>query len=78
MRENADEKFKDLFNTASQLAAEIEVSISIPRIIKRQVHRNNYNARSPEEYYKLSVFIPFVDHFICHLKERFLKHKNVL
>lgn len=72
------EKFKDLFNTANQLATEIDVSIRLPRISHRQVHRDNYNAHSPEEYYKLSVFTPFVDHFILHLEERFLKHKNLL
>lgn len=26
----------------------------------------------------MSIFIPFVDHFIHHLQERFSKHKNVL
>lgn len=78
MRDNADEKFEQLFNVASELAAEIGETIRAPRTTSRQVHRDNYDVNDPEDYYRLSIFIPFVDHFISHLNERFLKHKNVL
>lgn len=78
MRENATEKFSDLYEIAIELAAEVGETIRVPRTTKRQVHRENYDVNSPEDYYRLSIFIPFVDHFISHLKERFLKHKNVL
>lgn len=78
MRENSENKFNDIFTIAKDLAEEIGESIKTPRITNRQVHRDNYETGSPNSYYRLSIFTPFVDHFVSHLDERFLKHKDVL
>lgn len=78
MRKNSEIKFNEIFMAAKELAEEIGASIEIPRITARQVYRDNYEASSPEIYYRLSVFDCFIDHFISHINERFLKHKDVL
>lgn len=55
---------------------EISEEIRTPRI--KQVHRENYESSCPEQYYRRSVFIPFIEHFINQLEVRFVKQKQVL
>lgn len=78
MCQNSEEKFHKLFTVAEELVKEIGESLKIPSISKHQNFRKNYDTTSPKIYYRLSIFILFVDYSICHLKERFLKHKDVL
>lgn len=77
MRESYD-KFNELFTDSTNLAREIEEEIKIPRTVKRQIYRDNFEVDSPGNYFRLSIFNPFVDHFVVHLKDRFMKHKDVL
>ncbi|KAE9536596.1 hypothetical protein AGLY_006998 [Aphis glycines] len=78
MRSNVESKFHDLFRTAEQLAKEIGEEIKIPWVTQFQQHRANYELTSAENYYRVSVFIPIIDHFITQLEIRFTKHKNTL
>lgn len=78
MRVNVMAKLHELFTSAQKIVAEIQAEIHIPRIAKAQLHRANYQTVDPEEYYRVSVFIPFIDHFVNQLKLRFLKHKAIL
>lgn len=78
LRENSEEKFHVLFSDAQELAKQVGGQIVMPRITNRQTFRANYNTDSAEEYYRLSIFIPFLDHFIIHLQDRFLNHKAIL
>lgn len=78
MRSNVESKFHDLFGTAEHLAKEIGEDIKIPRVTHFQQHRANYELTSAENYYRVSIFIPFIDHFISQLEIRFTKHKNTL
>lgn len=63
---------------AENLSHKIGEEIRMPRVTRVQVYRENYESRSSEEYYRKSVFIPFVEHFKNQLEKRFLKHKQVL
>lgn len=33
---------------------------------------------SDEDYYRVTIFLPYLDHFISQLKGRFTNHKNIL
>lgn len=78
MRENAELKFHELISTAQNCAQEIGEEIKIPRLVGRQNYRENYDLNSPEDYYRVAVYLPFIDHFINQLELRFLKHKKML
>lgn len=78
IRENAEEKFHEIFIVAENLSNEIGEEITIPRLAQYQRHRENYDPCSTEEYYRVAVFIPFIEHFINQLEIRFLKQKEVL
>ncbi|KAJ8894630.1 hypothetical protein PR048_007294 [Dryococelus australis] len=50
----------------------------MPRTSSRQKNRDNTPATNPEEYYRRTLFIPYCDHFINHLEERFIGYKKLL
>ena len=51
-REKSDQYFKSLFDEIKGVAQELGVEIKVPRITKRQVHRENYPSDDPETYYR--------------------------
>jgi len=50
----------------------------MPRFSNRQIHRNNVPASSPEQFYRASIFIPYLDKFIRELDNRFINHQVTL
>ena len=44
----------------------------------RQTKRCNVQADSAEDYFRIAIFIPFIDAFIVQLQERLSAHKSLL
>ncbi len=63
-----------IFQLSCRLAARSDVSVTVPRICQRQQHRMNQQSDSPEEYYKTTITIPFLDQLISDLSCRFDRH----
>jgi len=64
------------------MALVFDLVLAVKRITKRQINRGNPctdNARNldVEEYYRITIFIPYLDFFISELTERFLSHKSI-
>lgn len=80
MRSNMDTTFSSIFKKANDLIKSIddEEDIKIQRIVGRQKHRSNVVTNSPEEYYRITITIPFFDDFIDQLQRRFNNHKNII
>jgi hypothetical protein len=78
MRINADEEFADLFGTIQIICRKLGVSVCVPRRVGRQTHRDNIPAETPEDYFRATVYIPFIDSFLLQLKERLTNHKALL
>lgn len=72
------ENFQPIYKEAENLAAEIGATLSIPRRVERQTLRANFDTEDCCKYYKLSIFLPFLDYFMSQLYKRFLKHKRIL
>ena len=53
------------------MAEQVGTVPEAPRVTKRQQHRTNPEASSVEEYYRRVVVIPFIDHIIQSLEDRF-------
>jgi hypothetical protein len=45
------------------------------RTVGRQMYRSNAPAQTPEDYYRINLFIPILDHFITSLTDRFSAHQ---
>ena len=43
----------------------------MPRIIQRQVYRNNAPAPTPEDYYRINLTTDFLNHALMQLDNRF-------
>ncbi|XP_039969236.1 uncharacterized protein LOC120781178, partial [Bactrocera tryoni] len=66
-----------IFESVKTIAAELDLEIKNPRLAKRQTNRDNYEG-DLEEYYRRSIYIPFLDNFLDQINERFLKHRELL
>ncbi|XP_060881672.1 zinc finger MYM-type protein 1-like [Metopolophium dirhodum] len=71
LREGADGHFKQIFKDVSDIANLANVEICMPRICGRQTQRININSKDPETYFKVSVFLPFLDFILQELDARF-------
>jgi hypothetical protein len=78
IRSNIDEYFHDIYIKTSNLAQKMRFSISLPRIARKQKNRDNYSVNTPEEYFKITVFIPYLDLFINEVDRRFIEHQEIL
>jgi hypothetical protein len=78
IRLNAEKEFGNIFERVKSLAKKIDIAINIPRISKRQTNRCNIQTNNPEIFYRVSVFIPYIDKFINELEERFTNHQSTL
>ncbi|XP_022160281.1 52 kDa repressor of the inhibitor of the protein kinase-like [Myzus persicae] len=82
LRQNIEKEFKSMYNEAEKMADILDINISIKRIVKKQANRANIFTEDktiqPENYYRITIAIPYIDSFIINLKERFLIHKNIL
>src|SRR5678816_3923161 len=56
---------------ANQIAEQLGVDLSIPRIVGRQQHRSNHPATNPTEYWRRSLIFPYLDSIASSLELRF-------
>ncbi|KAL4153702.1 hypothetical protein QTP88_001535 [Uroleucon formosanum] len=50
----------------------------MPRLAKRQKNRDNIPTKDPEEYFRITLFLPFLDLFVQQLNDRFVNHQNII
>ena len=81
LRNNVEEEFNIWFQDGVRIAEEIGVDITVPRLVGRQAHRPNattgHSTPGPEEYYRINVAIPFIDHLEAELTTRFNAENRV-
>ena len=70
-RTYAEWEFSKLWSEAKQHAEELNVSLTAPRVCGRQKNLTNVVTDSAEEYFRISIYIPYVDSIISSLKSRF-------
>ena len=71
IRDNIDVYHSKWFKEAEILANKVNVEVSKPRTVKKQVYRSNHTSDNVMEYYKVAVTIPLIDHVISELEKRF-------
>ncbi|KAJ8943160.1 hypothetical protein NQ314_009822 [Rhamnusium bicolor] len=78
MRNNAEQQFHDIFVEVSKICDKLGTDISILRRASWQTQRCNIMTENPEDYYRISIFIPFLENVLTQIQERLLKHKQIL
>lgn len=77
IRQQCDEEFGRIYAKAKEMAERLSIEITMKRVAKMQRNRANFITKSVEEFYKISVFISYIDYFTNQLKERFIAHKTL-
>ena len=77
-RGDAEKYFSNLFAKAERIAEELQAEIIVPRKSDRQTHRMNVPAETPMDHYRLTIFIPYLDHLITQLEDRFRSRPDIL
>lgn len=77
MRLSADTEFKKLFEKVHNITNKYDIEIRLSPLVGKQSHRENSQVNNPGEYYRVTVFIPFLDTFLTTLKGRFTSHRNI-
>ena len=74
MRADANASFAEMTHEAETL---LDEPLQLPRICGRQRHRDSpvTMAESTEEYYRRTLYIPFLDNLVLQFPERFLSQK---
>lgn len=70
-REESVSEFDKIMKTVEKNAEVLGISISKPRVVQKQTHRANQPAQTINEYYRLSIYLPYLDSLIQSLKDRF-------
>lgn len=70
-RDNAVTYFKAIFQKCVLDGEKFDVDIKIPRLAARQTQRANYATDNVEDYFRYSLFIPYLDSVIQSIEIRF-------
>ncbi|XP_050500951.1 uncharacterized protein LOC126880918 [Diabrotica virgifera virgifera] len=70
-REDAENMFKGIFEEVTKVHQKLDFPILLPRINARQIYRSNIETKNPEEYFRVSVFIPLLENIFQDLEFRF-------
>jgi hypothetical protein len=75
-RDNPEEQFENVWTDAESLASILDTQIQTPRLAGRQRNRINIpmTTSDPKTYYKLAIYIPFIDYLLSELRNRFSFH----
>ncbi|XP_058877419.1 52 kDa repressor of the inhibitor of the protein kinase-like [Acipenser ruthenus] len=65
-----DSTYTNLWGNACALAEKMEITVSMPRIARLQTQRSNVPAVMPQEYWRLNLFLPCLDHLTTQLNDR--------
>lgn len=76
-RSDSTHFFKGIMESVADVATKLDLEITIPRLSSRQSHRPNYPSATPEEFYRVAVYLPYLDSVISSLKHRFPDQNNV-
>ncbi|XP_052792424.1 52 kDa repressor of the inhibitor of the protein kinase-like [Mya arenaria] len=69
---NDDMLWDHLYDKAVSLADDIGVEATVPRCHGRQANRPNAPAQTPSQFWRVNMYLPFVDHLIVELTNRLL------
>lgn len=70
-RNNPDKHFDCIFARCSEHCEKFGLQVTMPRVASRQTYRENYNLNNVKDYYRVSLFIPYLDSLIQSISVRF-------
>ena len=53
------------------MAAIADTELTLPRIYRKMTNRSNILGKGAQEYYKVTLFLPIIDHLVVELYLKF-------
>ena len=78
LREKVKDEFHQLYISAQETAKTQNFILKTSRLTSRQTNRCNIAAETDEEYFRVGIFIPFLDNFIVTLEARFIAQISII
>lgn len=72
------DQFGNIYTECENFSQSIGIDITIPRIVSKQSKRANYTTDDAEEYFKFSLFLPYIDSLISSLTIRFSEENKCI
>ncbi|KAL5246073.1 hypothetical protein ACI65C_013481 [Semiaphis heraclei] len=76
-RTQCDRHFNNIFETIKKTTNDLDIEIKIPRLSNKQTNRSNHNVTTLEQYYRVSLFLPYLDSLINSLESRFTQSNEI-
>ena len=79
MRTDSSNEFHKIYMHALRIGRSLHgdsFSFTQPRVVGRQIHRNNIQTSSVEDYYRISLYNDFISHVVSELESRFISNEN--
>ena len=74
---NVEEEHKKWYKVVKDLAEEVIMEETTPRICGRQKHRANTVANTPSEYYRRTITQPLLEYLVTQMSERFSEESMI-
>ena len=73
LRKNINSEIHEWYADAERISNDVGCEISVPRIAGRQTNRANsvIQGGTTEDYYRMNIAVPFIDHLLQELLTRF-------
>ena len=68
VRDKIKEQFLVIYRQAGRIATSLDLSLSVPRTVSRQMNRSNIPANATDEHYRRILAIPVLDTFIAEME----------
>ncbi|KAJ8024838.1 52 kDa repressor of the inhibitor of the protein kinase [Holothuria leucospilota] len=76
-REQVESKHKEWFQKAKSMAESVNAEEPrLPRKCGRQKHKDNTPAKNIEEHYRVTITVPFLDHMVTQLNDKFAESQQ--
>jgi len=75
-RSNCENVFHKIFDQAKNECEKYDAPLLIPRRCKSQIVRHNYSSDDPEHFFREAIFVPYLDHLIVEMEDRFFDQKQ--
>ena len=77
-RRDAELHFKNyIYGKVLALAQSLNIEITAPRQCEKQMHRSNPGSSSCEDYFRQSIFVPYLDSLISSLTHCFSDENSI-
>ena len=70
-RSNCENVFHKIFDQGKNECEKYDAPLPISRRCKSQVFRDNYPSDDPEYFFREAIFVPYLDHLIVEMEDRF-------